>query len=81
MTKLCEIGVVQDVFSKFHTVLIYGKKNTELAGFREIVFKIYSIQFKKAFLRGLFLMVTEMLGNATSMLGTNSRTNTFTVQS
>jgi hypothetical protein len=37
-------GRVQDVFSKFGTILVYGKQLTEHRRFRDVVFEIYEIQ-------------------------------------
>lgn len=59
---------VQDTFSKYHTVLYYGKKNTTIHQYGENVFEIYVIQRFKMFLRSGFLVLTDFFGNSVTLL-------------
>lgn len=61
---------VQDVFSKFSTVLIYGKQNTERRSLGQLVRLSYRIMRRKAGFAGILVTVTEFLSWSTTVLGT-----------
>lgn len=47
---------VQDVFGKYHTVLVYGKQDYETFRYKEKVKDAYAIFWKKAIFNGIMLV-------------------------
>jgi ATP-binding cassette subfamily B protein len=71
---------VQDVFSKFATVLIYGKQNTERSTVRSLVRLSYRIMRRKSGFAASIVTVSEFLSWSTTVLGTFLGTSLITVQ-
>lgn len=69
---------VQDVFSKFGTVLIYGKQNTERKTLRGLVRLSYDIMRRKAFFAAILVAISEFLSWGTVVLGTFLGTSIIT---
>ena len=69
---------VQDVFSKFSTVLIYGKQNTERKALRGLVKLSYSIMRRKSGFAAILVTVSEFLSWTTTVLGTFLGTSLIT---
>lgn len=59
---------VQDVFGKYHTVLVYGKQEYEVFRYKEKVKEAYGIFFQKAIFNGVMLGVTGLVSWGTQAL-------------
>jgi len=69
---------VQDVFSKFSTVLIYGKQNTERKTLRGLIRLSYDIMRRKSWFAAVLITVSEFISWATTVLGTFLGTSLIT---